>query len=114
MEYKLCWDQIGEIVSDKTSQPESGGEDKVEPRDINQEPVRTAAYSPTQLLFLLRLARLFRQRQEYTGVLGPEDWRMRLLNRAIYSTYCDALGLNLGDDARALLQRDQNRNQKQR
>jgi len=63
-------------------------------------------YSPVQLLFLLRLARLLRQRQEYLNVVSPDDWRMRLLNKAIYSTYCDCLEQGIGDDAKALFERD--------
>lgn len=63
-------------------------------------------YSPVQLLFLLRLARLLRQRQEYINVLTPNDWRLRLLNKAIYSTYCDCLEQGIGDDAKALFERD--------
>ncbi|MBI2955140.1 MAG: hypothetical protein HYY30_12550 [Chloroflexi bacterium] len=63
-------------------------------------------YSPLQLIFLLRLARLLRQRQEYLNVLAPEDWRLRLLNKAIYSTYCDCLEQGIADDAKALFERD--------
>lgn len=63
-------------------------------------------YSPVQLLFLLRLARLLRQRQEYLNVVSSDDWRMRLLNKAIYSTYCDCLEQGIGDDAKALFERD--------
>ncbi len=71
-----------------------------------QENKGARPYSPVQLLFLLRLARLLRQRQEYLNVLAPDDWRFRLLNKAIYSTYCDCLEQGIGEDAKALFDRD--------
>jgi hypothetical protein len=71
-----------------------------------QEKRGARPYSPVQLLFLLRLARLLRQRQEYINVLAPEDWRLRLLNKAIYSTYCDCLEQGIAEDAKALFDRD--------
>ncbi len=74
--------------------------------ESQQEGRGARPYSPVQLLFLLRLSRLLRQRQEYMNVLAPEDWRMRLLNKAIYSTYCDCLEQGIGDDAKALFERD--------
>lgn len=68
-------------------------------------------YSPVQLLFLLRLARLLRQRSEYLNVVSVDDWRMRLLNKAIYSNYCDCLEQGISDDAKALFERDKKANQ---
>ena len=67
-------------------------------------------YSPIQVIFLLRLARLLRQRQEYLQLLSQDDWRMRLLNKAIYSTYCDCVDQGLNDDAKALFERDKTTN----
>jgi hypothetical protein len=60
------------------------------------------AYNNLQSLFLSRLVRLLRQRRDYANVLGPDDWRMRLLNKSIYSTFCDCLELGIADEARAL------------
>lgn len=74
--------------------------------DALQESRGARPYSPVQLLFLLRLARLLRQKQEYTNVLPANDWRLRLLNKAIYSTYCDCIEQGIGDDAKALFERD--------
>ncbi|MCL5264804.1 MAG: hypothetical protein M1343_06390 [Chloroflexi bacterium] len=74
--------------------------------ESQQEGRGTRPYSPVQLLFLLRLARLLRQRQEYVNVLSAEDWRLKLLNKAIYSTYCDCIEQGIGDDAKALFERD--------
>ena len=59
-------------------------------------------YNQMQLLFLLRLASLLRRRREYQNVLVPSDWRMRLLHKAIYSTFCDCLALGIGNEARGL------------
>jgi len=61
-------------------------------------------YTQMQLMFLLRLASLLRRRREYQHVLMPTDWRMRLLHKAVYSTFCDCLALNLGVEARGLFQ----------
>ncbi len=60
------------------------------------------AYNAQQSLFLSRLVRLLRQRRDYANVLGANDWRMKLLNKAIYSTFCDCLELGVADEARAL------------
>lgn len=59
-------------------------------------------YNALQSLFLSRLVRLLRQRRDYATVLGADDWRMKLVNKAIYSTFCDCLELGVADEARAL------------
>ncbi len=63
------------------------------------------AYTPLQTLFLLRLQGLITKRQQH--VAGPDagDWRMRLLDKALYSTYRDCVELGLADEARGLLRR---------
>lgn len=78
----------------------------------NPEGSKPGPYSPVQVLFLLRFARLLRQGREYQGVLQPGDWRKRLLDKATYSTYRDCLEENLHDDVEALLERDKILNQK--
>lgn len=60
------------------------------------------AHSPMQLLFLMRLTKLLRDRQEWNRRLTPSDWRLRLLNKAIYSTFCDCVEQGVADDARSL------------
>ena len=60
-----------------------------------------------QLLFLLRLSRLLRQREEYAKLLSPDDWRMKLFNKAIYSTFCDCVQLGIGEDAKTLFHQHQ-------
>ena len=62
-----------------------------------------------QLLFLLRLSRMLRQKEEYAKLLSPDDWRMKLFNKAIYSTFCDCVQQGIGDDAKALFQQHQAR-----
>jgi hypothetical protein len=61
------------------------------------------SYSPLQLHFLRRLNRLLRLRGDQTGELNEDG--MRLIDRAIYSTYCDAVDLGVTDEAQRLLHR---------
>lgn len=61
------------------------------------------SYSPIQLFFLMRLSYLQRQRREVVNVLDAGDWRMKLLNRALYSTYRDCVGQNVVNEARLLI-----------
>ncbi len=61
------------------------------------------SYSPTQLFFLMRLSYLQRQRRECVNVLENSDWRMRLLNKALYSTYQDCVAAGVGNEAKLLL-----------
>jgi hypothetical protein len=61
------------------------------------------SYSPLQLHFLRRLNRLLRLRAEQTGQLNGDG--VRLIDRAVYSTYCDAVDLGVTDEAQKLLHR---------
>ena len=61
------------------------------------------SYSPTQLFFLMRLSYLKRQRRECVNVLDNGDWRMRLLNKALYSTYQDCVSAGVSGEAKLLL-----------
>lgn len=81
------------------------GTDFIEARQRGAAGLRP--YSPMQLLFLLRLSRLLRQREEYTRLLSPDDWRMKLFNKAIYSTFCDCVEQGIGEDAKLLFQQYQ-------
>lgn len=54
-----------------------------------------------QRLFLQRLRRLTWLRRSCTGQL--EDSVLRVLDRAIYSTYCDCMELGIDEEARELL-----------
>jgi hypothetical protein len=59
------------------------------------------AYSSLQLHFLRRLNRLLRLRKQQQGQLNEEG--LRLIDRAIYSTYCDAVDLGVAAEAQKLL-----------
>lgn len=61
--------------------------------------------SPMQQFFLARFEHLVDQRGRYAGILSPEDWRQKLIARAIYSTYRDLVDLDLTNNARAILER---------
>lgn len=60
--------------------------------------------SPIQSLFVTRLQHLVEQRGRYANLVGPEDWRNKLISRAIYSSYRDLAELGLGDEARRILE----------
>ena len=64
-----------------------------------------ASYSPIQLLFVKRLEQLLVKRRQYAGRLSGGDWRLKLIDLSLYSTYCDCMDLGLHDEARTLLQR---------
>jgi hypothetical protein len=68
------------------------------------------SYTPTQLFFLMRLSYLQRQRRECINVLDGNDWRMRLLNKALYSTFQDCGTAGVGDEAKLLLGQQQQAN----
>lgn len=60
-------------------------------------------FSPLQLHFLRRLNRLLQLRREQGSQLNGEG--VRLLDRAIYSTYCDLVDLGVASEAQKLLHR---------
>ena len=61
------------------------------------------SYSPLQLHYLRRLNRLLRLRGDQLGQLNEDG--VRLIDRAIYSTYCDAVDLGVTAEAQKLLHR---------
>ncbi len=61
------------------------------------------SYSPLQLHFLGQLKRLLPLRHEQSGQINDEG--VRLIDRAIYSTYCDAVDLGVAEEAQKLLHR---------
>jgi hypothetical protein len=75
-----------------------GTEDMLSPAGGSESP-----YSPLQLHFLRRLNRLLRLRSEQTGELNEDG--VRLIDRTIYSTYCDAVDLGVAEEAQKLLHR---------
>jgi hypothetical protein len=61
------------------------------------------SFSPLQTYFLRRLNRLLGLRAEQSGQLNEDG--LRLIDRAIYSTYCDAVDLGVTAEAQDLLHR---------
>ena len=61
------------------------------------------SYSALQLFFLMRLSYLVRRRKEELASLDPSHWKFKLLNKALYSTYCDAVAEGVGEEAKVLL-----------
>lgn len=59
--------------------------------------------SPLQMHFLRRLRRLLRLRKDQAGKLN--EGGLRLIDRAIYTTYCDAVDCGVTAEAQQLLQR---------
>lgn len=68
------------------------------------------SFSPVQLLFLLRLTKLLRDRVEWSKRLPAADWRVKLLNKAIYSTFCDCVEQGVGDEGRRLFEQSRTGN----
>jgi hypothetical protein len=66
-------------------------------------PAAPATPDPLQTLFLRRLTRLVHQESEWHDRVGPDDWRIKLIQRAIYSTYCDCATSEDAESARDLL-----------
>ncbi len=58
-------------------------------------------YSVLQLFFLRRLSRLLQLRHQQAGELNTEG--IRLLDRAVFSTYCDAVDLDVGSEAQKIV-----------
>jgi hypothetical protein len=61
------------------------------------------SWSPLQAYFLRRLNRLLRLRGDQSTQLNEDG--LRLIDRAIYSTYCDAVDMGVTDEAQKLLHR---------
>ena len=68
------------------------------------EPVRS--YSRLQAHFMERLTRLLRLRRYYQDLAGDNQWMIQLLDRTIFSTLCDCIDLEVGEEARRLLKEE--------
>ena len=79
-------------------QSKGGMDEMVSPLTENE-----ASYSPLQLHFLRRLNRLLRLRREQSPELNGEG--IRLIDRAIYATYCDTTDVGVAEEAQKLLRR---------
>jgi len=60
-----------------------------------------------QRFYLERLSRLVATRQEQGTNLTSGSSELRLLDRAVYSTFCDCLDLGAGEEARSVLRGEQ-------
>ena len=54
---------------------------------------------------LIRLNRLLHLRQDSAARQLEGEWRLKLLSKAIYSTFCDCVELGVAEDARTLFER---------
>ncbi len=59
-----------------------------------------------QRFFLTRLRRFVSVRRQRGPLLDAGDLDLRLLDRAVYSTFCDCLDLGVGEEARAILRNE--------
>ena len=66
---------------------------------------RRSTYTVEQSLFLQRLRDMLEKRRQLDGQLARSDWRFRLLDKALYSTYRDCLALGVTDEARQMVDR---------
>lgn len=64
--------------------------------------VGSREYSAAQKFFMWRLAVLQHKRKESIG-LDPGDYRIRALNKALYSTYRDCADLGLTNEANHII-----------
>jgi hypothetical protein len=67
----------------------------------SERPTPSAAEGHLKAIFLNRLQRLLRMRQDYRDDLNPLGFR--LLDRAIQATYRDCVDHGAGEEARRLL-----------
>ncbi len=79
-------------------QSKGGMDEMVSPLTENE-----ASYSPLELHFLRRLNRLPRLRREQGTELNGDG--VRLIDRAIYATYCDASDVGVAEEAQKLLRK---------
>ncbi len=88
-----------------TLTPDMSGAERNISGGIRGEPQRPVLLLYLQSFFLKRLERGIHLREEY-AVLGQSgDWWMKLLDRFIYSSFCDCLDLGVGEDARRLMRK---------
>lgn len=76
-------------------------------RSVTLSPATQVPYQPTQLQSLLvsRLTRLVRMEAEWRHRVSDEDWRIKLLHKTIYSTYCDCVAEGITEVAGQIVRR---------
>jgi hypothetical protein len=62
-------------------------------------------HTSEQTLFLKRFEALLDKHDRQADLLPGGDWRRRLIDKALYSTYCDCLDLDVRDEVRDILER---------
>jgi hypothetical protein len=60
--------------------------------------------TPMQLEFLRRMQHQVKQRSRYAHIMAVDDWRTKLIARALYSSYRDLSRMDLEAEARQLLE----------
>ena len=66
---------------------------------------RRPTHTSEQTLFLKRFQDLLEKRYQYADRVPVSDWRRRLIDKALYSTYLDCLDLDVRDEVRDILER---------
>jgi hypothetical protein len=66
---------------------------------------RRPTHTSEQTLFLRRFQDLLDKRYQYADRFPTSDWRRRLIDKALYSTYLDCLDLDVRDEVRDILER---------
>ncbi len=72
----------------------------------NRSGHNTGAPRYLQRFFLKRLRRLVSIRRERGPLMDAGDFELHLLDKAVYSTFCDCLDLDAGEEARAILRHE--------
>jgi hypothetical protein len=67
-----------------------------------REGTELGSFSPLQLLFLTRLSSLLRLRHDCMRLVSEENWRMKLLNKSLYSTFRDCVEQGIEPQAHGL------------
>ena len=76
-----------------------------QPQQVEEDPPagQAGGHTPLQEQFLGRLGQLVRQREEQRRTNPQDKDALRLLSRALYSTYMDCVSAGVGDQANAMM-----------
>lgn len=76
-------------------------------RSVTLTPATQVPHQPTQLQSLLmsRLTRLVRMEAEWRHRVSDQDWRIKMLHKTIYSTYCDCVAEGIATAASEIVRR---------
>ncbi len=76
-----------------------------QPQQVEGDAVSTGLPTPLQFHYLSRLERLVEMREEQIKSNPGDKQALRLLARALYSTYMDCVSSGIGDRASALMEK---------